>query len=78
MKFGVVVFPGSNCDEDVFEVFSSYLGMETIKLWHKDEDLKGLELGDCIILTWNFSQSFFLSNFSQVLLYTFIGKLEID
>ena len=45
MKFGVVVFPGSNCDEDVFEVFSSYLGMETIKLWHKDEDLKGLELG---------------------------------
>lgn len=60
MKFGVVVFPGSNCDEDVFEVFSSYLGMETIKLWHKDEDLKGLELGDCIILPGGFSYGDYL------------------
>ena len=60
MKFGVVVFPGSNCDEDVFEVFSSYLGMETIKLWHKDEDLKGLEVGDCIILPGGFSYGDYL------------------
>ncbi len=60
MKFGVVVFPGSNCDEDVFEVFSRYLGMETIKLWHKDEDLKGLEKGDCIILPGGFSYGDYL------------------
>lgn len=60
MKFGVVVFPGSNCDEDVFEVFSNYLGMETIKLWHKDEDLKGLEPGDCIILPGGFSYGDYL------------------
>jgi len=60
MKFGVVVFPGSNCDEDVFDVFSSYLGMDTIKLWHKDEDLKGLEAGDCIILPGGFSYGDYL------------------
>jgi phosphoribosylformylglycinamidine synthase len=60
MKFGVVVFPGSNCDEDVFEVISGYLGMETIKLWHKNEDLKGLGPEDCIILPGGFSYGDYL------------------
>ncbi len=41
MKFGVVVFPGSNCDEDMVYVLRDILKQETIKLWHKNTDLEG-------------------------------------
>ena len=41
MKFGVVVFPGSNCDDDTVGVIQS-LGHEAVKLWHKDTDLQNL------------------------------------
>lgn len=41
MKFGVVVFPGSNCDEDMVYVLRDILKKETIKLWHKNTDLEG-------------------------------------
>lgn len=41
MKFGVVVFPGSNCDQDLIEVLSTYSDQAVEKLWHKDRDLKG-------------------------------------
>ncbi|MDO8999406.1 MAG: phosphoribosylformylglycinamidine synthase subunit PurQ [Bacteroidota bacterium] len=41
MKFGVVVFPGSNCDEDMVYVLKNIMKQETIKLWHKDTDLQG-------------------------------------
>ncbi len=41
MKFGVVVFPGSNCDEDMVYVLKNIMGRETIKLWHKNTDLEG-------------------------------------
>jgi len=41
MKFGVVVFPGSNCDQDLIEVLSTYSDQTVEKLWHKDRDLKG-------------------------------------
>jgi phosphoribosylformylglycinamidine synthase I len=44
MKFGVVVFPGSNCDEDLFYVLNHIMGQETVKLWHKDTDLKGCDM----------------------------------
>jgi phosphoribosylformylglycinamidine synthase subunit PurQ / glutaminase len=40
MKFGVVVFPGSNCDEDMFYVLKNIMGQDTIKLWHKNTDLE--------------------------------------
>ncbi len=40
MKFGVVVFPGSNCDEDMAYVLRDILGQETVKLWHKNTDLE--------------------------------------
>ena len=43
MKFGVVVFPGSNCDEDLIYTFESILGQEVVRLWHKDTDLQGAE-----------------------------------
>lgn len=41
MKFGVVVFPGSNCDEDMVYVLQNIMGQETVKLWHKNTDLEG-------------------------------------
>jgi phosphoribosylformylglycinamidine synthase len=41
MKFGVVVFPGSNCDEDMVYVLQTIMKQETVKLWHKNTDLEG-------------------------------------
>lgn len=40
MKFGVVVFPGSNCDEDMVYVLKDIMKQETVKLWHKNTDLE--------------------------------------
>ncbi|MFP3941645.1 MAG: phosphoribosylformylglycinamidine synthase subunit PurQ [Thermoanaerobaculia bacterium] len=44
MKCGVVMFPGSNCDHDVYHVLKHVLGQETSFLWHQDEGLGGSEL----------------------------------
>lgn len=55
MKFGVIVFPGSNCDHDMIHVLGDVMGQEVIKLWHKDHDLQGLGRGDCIVLPGGFS-----------------------
>ena len=55
MKFGVVVFPGSNCDEDMLHALGSDLGQEVVRLWHKDRDLSGFEKEDCIVLPGGFS-----------------------
>lgn len=52
MKFGVVVFPGSNCDQDSVDVFEHILGQEVVKLWHKDHDLQGV---DFVVLPGGFS-----------------------
>jgi phosphoribosylformylglycinamidine synthase I len=52
MKFGVVVFPGSNCDQDVIYVLEQILGQQVVRLWHKDHDLQG---ADFIILPGGFS-----------------------
>jgi len=41
MKFGVVVFPGSNCDEDMVYVLKDIMKQKTVKLWHKNTDLEG-------------------------------------
>jgi len=43
MKFGVIIFPGSNCDHDLIYVLRDILGQEVIELWHKDRDLKGVD-----------------------------------
>jgi phosphoribosylformylglycinamidine synthase len=52
MKFGVVVFPGSNCDEDIIYVLEKILGQQVVRLWHKDHDLQGAEF---IVLPGGFS-----------------------
>lgn len=43
MKFGIIVFPGSNCDDDMIYVLRNLLGQSAIKLWHKDRDLQGCD-----------------------------------
>lgn len=60
MKFGVVVFPGSNCDDDMMHVLGKVLKQETVKLWHKDEDLSGFNTTDCIVLPGGFSYGDYL------------------
>ena len=60
MKFGVVVFPGSNCDEDMRYVLADVLGQEVEMLWHKQETLDGFGLGDCIVLPGGFSYGDYL------------------
>src|ERR1700742_3015088 len=55
MKFGVVVFPGSNCDRDMQDALAYDLGQEVIMLWHKDKDLSAFNTSDCIVLPGGFS-----------------------
>lgn len=52
MKFGVVIFPGSNCDEDIIYVLEKIMGQKVVRLWHKDHDLQG---ADFIVLPGGFS-----------------------
>lgn len=60
MKFGVVVFPGSNCDRDMQDALRHDLGKEVIMLWHKDKDLSMFSTEDCIILPGGFSYGDYL------------------
>jgi len=43
MKLGVVIFPGSNCDEDMIYVLEEIMEQEVVKLWHKDTDLQNVK-----------------------------------
>src|SRR5215212_5555926 len=60
MKFGVVVFPGSNCDRDMYDALHHDLGQEVSMLWHKDRDLSSFNTEDCIILPGGFSYGDYL------------------
>lgn len=60
MKFGVVVFPGSNCDDDMRHVLQDVLQQDVVMLWHKDSDLSAFNKGDCIILPGGFSYGDYL------------------
>jgi phosphoribosylformylglycinamidine synthase subunit PurQ / glutaminase len=60
MKFGVVVFPGSNCDRDMQFALQNELGYEVIMLWHKDTDLSMFSTQDCIVLPGGFSYGDYL------------------
>jgi len=57
MNFGVIVFPGSNCDHDCIHVLSDVLGHKAIPVWHKETKLDGL---DAIILPGGFSYGDYL------------------
>jgi len=60
MKFGVVVFPGSNCDKDMYDALKYDMGQNVIMLWHKDRDLSKFNTEDCIILPGGFSYGDYL------------------
>lgn len=57
MKFGVVTFPGSNCDDDMIYVLRDILKQEVVNLWHKETDLQGAEF---IVLPGGFSYGDYL------------------
>jgi len=57
MKFGVLIFPGSNCDHDLLYVLKKILKQEVVPLWHKDKDLQGC---DFIFLPGGFSYGDYL------------------
>ena len=60
MKFGVVIFPGSNCDRDMINALQHDLDQEVITLWHKDKDLSMFNTSDCIVLPGGFSYGDYL------------------
>jgi phosphoribosylformylglycinamidine synthase len=57
MKFGVLVFPGSNCDRDVAYVSRDLLGQQTRMVWHQDTDIADL---DVVIIPGGFSYGDYL------------------
>jgi phosphoribosylformylglycinamidine synthase subunit PurQ / glutaminase len=57
MKFGIIVFPGTNCDQDCFYVLSDLLGQDVRFIWHKQEDLSDFE---CLVLPGGFSYGDYL------------------
>jgi phosphoribosylformylglycinamidine synthase len=57
MRFGIVVFPGSNCDEDAFHAAKEVFGQDADYLWHKDTDLKS---ADVLILPGGFAHGDYL------------------
>lgn len=60
MKFGIVVFPGSNCDRDVYDALVHDLKQECVMLWHKSDDLSQFSTVDCIVLPGGFSYGDYL------------------
>ncbi len=57
VRFGIVVFPGSNCEYDAQHALSTFPEADPFYLWHKDRDLKG---ADCVILPGGFSYGDYL------------------
>jgi len=55
MKFGVVIFPGSNCDKDIVDALQNEMNQQVTELWHKDKDLSAFSKTDCIVLPGGFS-----------------------
>lgn len=72
MKFGVVTFPGSNCDQDMVYVLESILNQKVEQLWHKDTDLKGC---DFIVLPGGFSYGDYLRSGAIAKLSPVMGKV---
>ena len=57
MKFGVIVFPGSNCDHDAYHVISKHVGQPVDFIWHRDTELSGY---DAVIIPGGFSYGDYL------------------
>lgn len=72
MKFGVVIFPGSNCDHDLIETLENISGSKVETLWHKDTDLKGCEF---IFLPGGFSYGDYLRSGAIAKLSPVMGSI---
>lgn len=57
MRFGVIIFPGSNCDSDCYHALKDMLGQDVRYVWHKEEDISDL---DCVVLPGGFSYGDYL------------------
>jgi phosphoribosylformylglycinamidine synthase I len=57
MRFGVVVFPGSNCEHDCFYVLEKVMGQDVQYIWHGDTDISGY---DCVVLPGGFAYGDYL------------------
>ncbi len=60
MKFGVVIFPGSNCDKDMIDALANDLKQEVVALWHKNTELPNFTQQDCVVLPGGFSYGDYL------------------
>ena len=74
MKFGVVTFPGSNCDEDMVYVLQDILVQKVEKLWHKDTDLKGV---DFVVLPGGFSYGDYLRSVFIFFTHYLMQKIKL-
>jgi len=74
MKFGVVVFPGSNCDHDTFYTLRNILEQEVVELWHKTPDIQDV---DAIVLPGGFSYGDYLRS-GSIARYSKIMDKVID
>lgn len=72
MKFGVVTFPGSNCDEDMVYVLETIMGQQVERLWHKDTSLKGV---DFVVLPGGFSYGDYLRSGAIAKLSPIMGEV---
>lgn len=60
MKFGVVVFPGSNCDKDMTHVLGNVMGAQVREIFHKETNIDDFSTEDCIVLPGGFSYGDYL------------------
>ncbi len=73
MRFGVVVFPGSNCDHDCFYVLEHVLGQQVSYVWHGDTDVSGY---DCLVLPGGFSYGDYLRTGAVARFSPVMGAIE--
>jgi phosphoribosylformylglycinamidine synthase I len=73
VRCGVVVFPGSNCDHDVYHVLKHVLGQEVTFLWHEDDSLKGSEL---VVLPGGFAYGDYLRAGALAALSPIVGAVR--
>lgn len=73
MRCGVVVFPGSNCDHDVYHVLKHVLDQEVLFLWHEDTSLKGCEL---VVLPGGWSYGDYLRGGAMAALSPVLGAVR--
>jgi phosphoribosylformylglycinamidine synthase I len=73
MRCGIVVFPGSNCDHDVYHVLKHVLDQEVTFLWHEDDTLKGCEL---VVLPGGFAYGDYLRAGAMAALSPVVGAVR--